>query len=129
MAYYRGSPDHPRTQSNAELAITQNLQWLRQHGQLKHTYITDAQLIIPRVGDDRDKYQTYPDIYFPQADLACYLDGPPHRHTKISMRDRQIDRDLEASGIPYLRFPYKPPLSNMRRREIVQQILDRLPKC
>lgn len=69
---------------------------------------------------------TTPDctIYNPTTGkhLLVYLDGfQAHRHREE--RDEQINGFLERKGVPYLRFPYNPPLTKRQLKEITETIL------
>jgi very-short-patch-repair endonuclease len=67
---------------------------------------------------------TTPDFFWPTKGVAVYLDGPPHVGRED--RDDRITEILEKRGIKVLRFPYRPPLSQRRLKEIVAAIEEAL---
>lgn len=71
---------------------------------------------------------TKPDLYFDMKRLCIYIDGPPHLKERQQIKDGIIDEKLEKRGYTVLRFPYKPPLTKKRLREIVDRIKEALER-
>jgi len=70
---------------------------------------------------------TTPDFLWEKQKLAVYLDGPPHLKSHVMERDEELRELLRQRGWRVLEFPYSPPLSESRLREIVEGIREALP--
>ena len=65
---------------------------------------------------------TTPDFLYPRRMLALYLDGNNvHRGYRLE-RDEEIDELMKLKGWTVVRFPYHAPLSDKRKREIVEEV-------
>lgn len=71
---------------------------------------------------------TIPDLLFmtKNSDVPVYLDGPPHERTGVQARDERINREWAERGKIPLRFSYSPPLTQKRKKEIVDEIEEAL---
>lgn len=73
---------------------------------------------------------TIPDLLFmtKNSDVPVYLDGPPHERGGVRARDERINKLWAERGRISLRFSYTPPLSQERKKEIVDTIEKELLK-
>ena len=74
---------------------------------------------------------TVPDLLFGKGIdpiVPVYLDGQPHEKAGVMNRDQKINQLWAERGIVPLRFPYKAPLSDVRKMEIVDVIEKELQK-
>ena len=69
---------------------------------------------------------TIPDFHWPDKGLPVYLDGPVHERERQRLRDELIDDKLRRRGLRPLRIPYRPPLSERRLSEVLNQIKEAL---
>lgn len=68
--------------------------------------------------------QTVPDFFFPDVNLAVYIDGE-QVHRKREQKDADLrDRLSQLYGCTVRSFSYSAPLSKKRLDEILTQILD-----
>jgi len=54
--------------------------------------------------------------------LVTFYDGPHHLKDRQQWKDEQIDKVLLARGFTVLRFPYQPPISKQRRKQIIETL-------
>lgn len=54
--------------------------------------------------------------------VFCFYDGPHHLKDRQRSKDERIDAVLRARGYTVRRFPYHPPLTNQREREIIKEV-------
>ena len=70
---------------------------------------------------------TVPDFCWRKYKLVAYLDGPPHLKDRVMERDAELRELLRGLGWRVLEFPYVPPLSDSRLKEITTSIQEALP--
>ena len=70
---------------------------------------------------------TIPEVQYPRSLVCLYLDGPPHLKDKVMERDSELRELLRGLGWRVLEFPYTPPLSDARLKEITTSIQEALP--
>jgi len=66
------------------------------------------------------------DHAWPSFMYAFYLDGPPHKSSKVSRKDTLINEALQRRNWTVDRELYDPPLSMKMKKLIVDQIRTRL---
>jgi len=67
---------------------------------------------------------TTPDFFFPNVNLAVYLDGE-QVHKNRELKDKELSNKLKRRwGCTVRRMVYHAPLTKARKAEIVAQILD-----
>ena len=101
------------TQSNAETQLFQDLS----RRNLTAGMVTNEMVILRAC---------FPDFMWSKQKLAVFLDGPHHLQDKVEERDTVIDELLELRNWTVLRFPYKPPLSKKKRKEICDAVEEKL---
>ena len=52
--------------------------------------------------------------------VVCFYDGPHHLKDRQQSKDERVDAVLRERGYTVLRFPYHPPLTKQREREIIK---------
>lgn len=114
MGFYRGFDQNAGHESNAEADLLVALQAAYARKELLETPFTDQEVTI---------MVTKPDFWFKQARVAVYLDGPYHRGVQ-GERDENIDRLLKRIDVTVLRYPYTPPLSKTKLKQIVSEVCE-----
>ena len=74
------------------------------------------------------KLITKADFYFPQVNMAVFIDGE-QIHAKREFKDEEIDYQLRNRGVFVRRHTYKAPITQKRLKEIVAHIIDDLEGC
>lgn len=70
----------------------------------------------------REGFVTVPDFTLGPQRRAFYLDGEPHTHARVKLRDEHIDSCLAQVGWQATRFPYMGRMSQRQEDEIVDTI-------